>query len=193
MGAGGRSGSAFMQAVQRCTQRKPLVVMKAGRSQSGRRATLSHTGSMAGADAVYDAALRQCGAIRVNTIEEMFDLCKAFHYVPLPRGRRVVIVTNSRRACMKRYSLGGWFQYYFLSYTYRLRLRRTGIEVWETDVPLHSKTLTVDGIMASVSSYNFSQVSNKNMENAAITYDPVVVRELEAIFERDLQHSRRVR
>jgi len=95
IGDGERSGSAFMQAVQRCTQHKPLVVMKAGRTQSGRRATLSHTGSMAGADAVYDAALRQCGAIRVQTIEEMFDLCKAFHYVPPPRGRRVAIVTNS--------------------------------------------------------------------------------------------------
>jgi acetyltransferase len=50
---------------------------------------------MAGADAVYDAALRQCGAIRVHTIEEMFDLCKGFQFVPPLEGRRVAIVTNS--------------------------------------------------------------------------------------------------
>ncbi|RLC98071.1 MAG: hypothetical protein DRI77_05860, partial [Chloroflexi bacterium] len=88
-------GREFMQAVRECAARKPVVVIKAGRTQSGRRATLSHTGSLAGADAVYDAALRQCGAIRVHTIEEMFDLCKAFVHVPRLRGRRVAIVTNS--------------------------------------------------------------------------------------------------
>lgn len=90
-----RYGRAFMQAVADFTRRKPLVVIKAGRSGAGRRAALSHTGSMAGSDAVYDAALRQSGAIRVDTVEEMFDLCKGFSYLPPVRGRRVVIVTNS--------------------------------------------------------------------------------------------------
>ncbi|MBE9509010.1 MAG: acetate--CoA ligase family protein [Chloroflexi bacterium] len=88
-------GRDFMRAVQEYTARKPVVVIKAGRTQSGQRATLSHTGSMAGADAVYDAALRQCGAIRVHTIEEMFDLCKGFLYVPPLQGHRLAIVTNS--------------------------------------------------------------------------------------------------
>ncbi len=88
-------GREFMQAVQECANRKPVIVIKAGSTRSGQRATLSHTGSMAGADAVYDAALRQCGAIRVHTIEEMFDLCKGFLYVPPLKGRRVAIVTNS--------------------------------------------------------------------------------------------------
>jgi acyl-CoA synthetase (NDP forming) len=88
-------GSEFMEAVRECTQRKPLVVIKAGRTESGRRAALSHTGSMAGADAVYDAALRQCGAIRVHTVEEMFDLCKALTWLPPLHGDRVAIVTNS--------------------------------------------------------------------------------------------------
>jgi acyl-CoA synthetase (NDP forming) len=91
----GRTGREFMRAVEACTRHKPLVVIKAGRTGSGRRATLSHTGSMAGADAVYDAALRQCGAIRVHTIEELFDLCKGFHDAPPVQGRRVAILTNS--------------------------------------------------------------------------------------------------
>ena len=89
------NGPEFMQAARECTRRKPLVVVKSGRSQSGQRATLSHTGSIAGADAVYDAALRQCGAIRVETIEELFDLCKAFAWLPTCDGKRVAIVTNS--------------------------------------------------------------------------------------------------
>ena len=74
---------------------KPLIVIKSGRSQSGRRATQSHTGSMAGSDAVYEAALSQCGAIRVDGIEEMFDLCRGFVHLPPVMGKRIAIVTNS--------------------------------------------------------------------------------------------------
>ena len=88
-------GRAFMEAARDCTRAKPLVVIKAGRTESGQRATLSHTGSMAGAEVVYDAALQQCGAIRVHTVEEMFDACKAFSTLPPLDGDRVVIVTNS--------------------------------------------------------------------------------------------------
>ena len=89
-------GRAFMAAAAKCTARKPVIVIKAGRGASGQRATLSHTGSLAGSDAVYDAALRQCGAIRVESAEELFDLCRGFAGIPQGiRGRRVAIVTNS--------------------------------------------------------------------------------------------------
>jgi acetyltransferase len=88
-------GRRFMEALHACTRRKPVVVIKAGRTEAGQRATLSHTGSMAGADRVYDAALRQCGALRVQSVEELFDFCKAFVSVPSSLGRRVAIVTNS--------------------------------------------------------------------------------------------------
>ncbi len=89
------NGRAFLDAAASLAAVKPLVVIKSGRSQSGVRAALSHTGSLAGSDAVYDAALRQCGAIRVAGIEEMFDLCRGFTSLPPVRGRRLVIVTNS--------------------------------------------------------------------------------------------------
>jgi len=88
-------GRRFMEAAHRLAVVKPLIVIKSGRSDSGSRATLSHTGSMAGADAVFDAALRQCGAIRVEGIEEMFDFCRGFVRLPPVRGRRLAIVTNS--------------------------------------------------------------------------------------------------
>ncbi|MEN6369699.1 MAG: acetate--CoA ligase family protein [Thermotogota bacterium] len=89
------NGRAFLDAAARLTAVKPLVVIKSGRSLSGVRAALSHTGSLAGSDAVYDAALRQCGAIRVAGVEEMFDLCRGFTTLPPVRGKRLVIVTNS--------------------------------------------------------------------------------------------------
>ncbi|MFW6135733.1 MAG: acetate--CoA ligase family protein [Chloroflexota bacterium] len=97
-------GRAFMEALGACTRRKPVVVIKAGRTEAGRRATLSHTGSMAGTDAVYDAAFEQCGTIRVHTVEELFDFCKLWTGAPqarqLVRFRgggecRIAIVTNS--------------------------------------------------------------------------------------------------
>jgi len=88
-------GRRFLESARRLTAEKPLLVIKAGRSPSGRRATLSHTGSLAGEDAVYDAAIRQAGGIRVDTIEEMFDLCRGFVHLPPVRGRRLAIVTNS--------------------------------------------------------------------------------------------------
>ncbi len=88
-------GRKFMEAVNAFCQVKPLVVIKSGRTGSGRRAALSHTGSMAGSDAVYEAALKTSGAIRVETVEEMFDLCKGFTSLPPVMGRRLAIVTNS--------------------------------------------------------------------------------------------------
>lgn len=88
-------GRRFMEAAKALSAVKPLVVIKSGRSESGGRATQSHTGSMAGSDAVYEAALHQCGAIRVDGIEEMFDLCRGFVHLPPVEGKRVAIVTNS--------------------------------------------------------------------------------------------------
>jgi len=88
-------GRRFLKAASRLAATKPLIVLKSGRSDAGGRATLSHTGSMAGSDAVYDAAIRQCGAIRVDAVEDMFDLCRAFVSLPPMHGRRLAIVTNS--------------------------------------------------------------------------------------------------
>jgi len=88
-------GRAFRQAVSNFTRKKPLVVIKSGRSKSGQRAALSHTGSMAGSDAIYDSVLTESGAIRVSSVEEMFDLCKGFISLPCPKGNKIAIVTNS--------------------------------------------------------------------------------------------------
>ncbi len=88
-------GRAFLEVARRLTAVKPLVVIKAGRSAAGARATLSHTGSLAGSDAVYDAALKQCGAMRVSGVEQLFDVCRGLATLPPVRGRKLIIVTNS--------------------------------------------------------------------------------------------------
>jgi len=89
------AGREFMEAASALSRVKPLIVIKSGRSASGGRATQSHTGSLAGSDAVFDAALTQCGAIRVSGIEEMFDLCRGFSFLGELEGPRVAVVTNS--------------------------------------------------------------------------------------------------
>jgi acetate---CoA ligase (ADP-forming) len=85
----------FTQLAREVTRRKPVVAVKSGRSGAGARAASSHTGALAGTDAATDALLRQCGVLRVDTVEEMFDLAMAFSHQPIPRGNRVAIVTNA--------------------------------------------------------------------------------------------------
>ncbi len=91
---GVEDGRRFFEVLREAARRKPCVLMKAGRSASGARAVSSHTGALAGADRVFDAAVRQAGAVRAATIEELFDLARALADQPLPRDRRLVIVTN---------------------------------------------------------------------------------------------------
>jgi acetyl coenzyme A synthetase (ADP forming)-like protein len=85
----------FAEIVRRIAPRKPIVVLKAGRTQAGLRAAQSHTGALATDDAVVDALLHQCGVIRVRTLEELFDTGIALVQAPLPLGRRVAILTNA--------------------------------------------------------------------------------------------------
>ena len=85
----------FRELVERISRTKPVVVLKAGRTEAGAAAVASHTGSLASPDAVVDAFLRQCGAIRVETIEETLTALRALEHGVLPRGRRAAILTNA--------------------------------------------------------------------------------------------------
>jgi acetate---CoA ligase (ADP-forming) len=85
----------FAQIARRVGKEKPIVVVKAGRSQSGARAASSHTGAMATDDAIVDDLFRQSGVIRTDTLEELFDVATLLSNQPLPPGRRVAIVTNA--------------------------------------------------------------------------------------------------
>jgi len=85
----------FTKIARRVTREKPMLVVKAGRTALGARAASSHTGALAGADVAVDALLEQCGVQRVNSVEELFDVARAFASQPIPAGRRVGIVTNA--------------------------------------------------------------------------------------------------
>jgi acetate---CoA ligase (ADP-forming) len=85
----------FGQIARRVGRRKPIVAVKSGRSAAGARAATSHTGALASSDAIVSALFRQAGVIRTNTLEELFDVAVVLAHQPVPRGRRVAIVTNA--------------------------------------------------------------------------------------------------
>jgi acetate---CoA ligase (ADP-forming) len=90
-------GSAFMQIARETTLKagKPIFALKSGRSAEGAKAAASHTGSMAGSDASYDAIFRQSGIERVEGMTQLFDFVEAFCCQPLPKGDRIAIITNA--------------------------------------------------------------------------------------------------
>ena len=85
----------FMSAARAVSRIKPIVVLKSGRSRAGARAAASHTGAMAGEDAVYDAAFQRAGVVRVRTIEELFDCAELLARNYRSSGVRLCIVTNA--------------------------------------------------------------------------------------------------
>jgi len=88
-------GKRFLEVASRVVTRKPVIVLKSGKSQSGARAASSHTGALAGSDLAYETAFRQCGVIRAGGMKELFDTAVSFAGQPVPAGDRVAIVTNS--------------------------------------------------------------------------------------------------
>lgn len=84
----------FMSAARRAARVKPVIVVKGGRAEEGARAATSHTGALAGADVVYDAAFRRAGMLRVNEVEELFDAVATLATMSPQRGNRLAIVTN---------------------------------------------------------------------------------------------------
>ncbi|MDK2913253.1 MAG: hypothetical protein PWQ79_168 [Thermococcaceae archaeon] len=91
---GVRDGRRFLEALRYASSKKPVIVLKAGKSASGAKAAASHTGSLAGSYEIYRAAFKQARAIEVEEMEELFDAAKAFEMYE-KAGKRVVVVTNS--------------------------------------------------------------------------------------------------
>ena len=90
-------GQEFLKVCKHVTKKlkKPVLVLKSGRSPEGAKAAMSHTGALMGSDEIYDALLKQSGAIRVDTMEELFDYATAFSKQPLPTAGGLVIVSNA--------------------------------------------------------------------------------------------------
>jgi acetyl coenzyme A synthetase (ADP forming)-like protein len=91
---GVQDGTRLIASLKDATRQKPVIVIKSGRSKRGAIAAASHTGSLAGADEVFDAIMRQCGVLRAESLEEAFNWCKYLAQSALPPGENCVIVTN---------------------------------------------------------------------------------------------------
>jgi len=87
-----QEGRKFMDAAKKI--KKPIILLKGGRSEHGAKATLSHTGSLAGSYEIYKAACEQSGIIVSESLEEVFDIAKLFEMLPKPKGKRVQVITN---------------------------------------------------------------------------------------------------
>jgi acetate---CoA ligase (ADP-forming) len=85
----------FINLARQISGKKPILAVKSGRTTEGAKAASSHTGALSGSDEVYDSLFAQCGVLRVETLEELFRYGIAFANQPLPKGRRVAIVTNA--------------------------------------------------------------------------------------------------
>jgi acetyltransferase len=86
---------SFLSAAREVSLSKPIIVIKAGRSEAASRAAASHTGALTGSDEVLDAAFRRCGVLRVHNIADLFYMAETLSKQPLPRGPRLTIVTNA--------------------------------------------------------------------------------------------------
>jgi acetyl coenzyme A synthetase (ADP forming)-like protein len=90
-----KDGRAFVETAKRMTKKKPVVVLKAGRTAMGARAASSHTGALAGDDKVYDDILRQAGVVRAPGLNEMLEYARGLPLLPTPKGENVVIITGA--------------------------------------------------------------------------------------------------
>ena len=88
-----KSGRRFIDETRKVTAKKPVIILKSGRTEAGKKAVTSHTASLAGDDLIYDAAFRQAGVIRAQNNEEMFGLARAFSRQPLPAGDGALVVS----------------------------------------------------------------------------------------------------
>jgi acetyl coenzyme A synthetase (ADP forming)-like protein len=88
-------GEAFIEASTELARVKPFVVLKAGTTSAGSRAVSSHTGTLAGSDTAYETAFAKAGILRARSVGDLFAYATALAYQPLPKGRRVAIVTNA--------------------------------------------------------------------------------------------------
>ncbi len=90
---GVKNGKRFLNVAKKVAKKKPIIILKGGKTKAGTRAASSHTGTLAGSSKIYSGAFKQAGIIEAKEWDDLFDFTKAF-FQPLPKGRRVAIITN---------------------------------------------------------------------------------------------------
>src|SRR5437660_5491434 len=87
-----KDGRSFAEVAKRVSQKKPVIVLKAGRTSLGARAASSHTGALAGNDKIYEDILRESGVIRARSLRELLEFARTLPLMPTPKGENVVII-----------------------------------------------------------------------------------------------------
>ena len=90
-----KDGRAFAEAAKRVSKKKPIVVLKAGRTSAGAKAASSHTGALAGNDKIYEDVLKQAGVIRARSLRQLLEFARGIPVLPTPKGENVVIITGA--------------------------------------------------------------------------------------------------
>jgi acetyl coenzyme A synthetase (ADP forming)-like protein len=90
-----KDGRSFAEVASRVSKKKPIVMLKAGRTALGARAAASHTGALAGNDKIYEDVLRQCGVVRAKSLNDLLQFARALQVLPNPKGENVVIITGA--------------------------------------------------------------------------------------------------
>ncbi len=92
---GVKYGREFIRISSRVSKKKPIIIIKSGNTDAGARAVSSHTGTLAGSASAYEAAFKQAGIIRANNVRDLFNYASAFSRQPLPKDKKVAIITNA--------------------------------------------------------------------------------------------------
>lgn len=90
-----KDGRSFAEVASRVSKKKPVIVLKAGRTAMGARAARSHTAALAGNDRIYDDVLRQCGVVRAMALKDMLELARCLPVLPTPKGEDILIITGA--------------------------------------------------------------------------------------------------
>src|SRR5438270_685685 len=90
-----KDGRAFAEVAKRVSKKKPVIVLKAGRTSAGAKAASSHTGALAGNDKIYEDVFKQCGVIRARSLRDLLEFARGIPVLPTPKGENVVIITGA--------------------------------------------------------------------------------------------------
>lgn len=179
-------GTRFVRVCSEASKKKPIIILKSGTSTAGAQAASSHTGALAGSNRAYDTAFRQSGVLRVNDMNELFDLATAFATQPLPRCDRVAIVTNSggpaivATDAVERYGLK------------MSRFEKATLDELRRHLPPEGNIYNPVDILgdARVDRYSFALekvLSDENVDSALVLLCPAAVTELEGTAQKILE------
>jgi acetyl coenzyme A synthetase (ADP forming)-like protein len=166
---GVRGGEKFVESIRKASRIKPVIVIKSGRSQRGAMAAASHTGSLAGSDEVFNAIIKQCGALRAESLDEAFNWCKFLVNTSVPQGDNSIIITNgggvgvmATDACEK-YGIG--------LYDDNVRLK----EIFSSVTPAFGSTRNPIDITGGATSADYSKAldaaaKNENIDSTIALY-----------------------